>query len=188
MSQTEIDKDYILTVKMAIERMDVNFLRESLSELHPADTAEVLDSVSMNEAQSLYLLLEEEKAAGGMMEVEEDVREKFLAALSSKQIAEQVIENIDTDDAADLLGELSEEKKAEVISHLEDPEHASDIVQLLNYEEDTALLNGRDNPRDLSCYIQHSLDNLTDLIGGLSIGLTNGSPDFSMTAGYSVKF
>lgn len=138
MSQTQIDKDFILTVKLAIERMDVSFLRESLSALHPADIAEVLDSVTMDEAKSLYRLLDEEKAADVMMELEEDVREKFLAALSSKQIAEQVIENIDTDDAADLLGELSEEKKAEVISHLEDPEHASDIVQLLNYEEDTA--------------------------------------------------
>ncbi len=138
MSRTQIDKDFILSVKLAIERMDVAFLRSSLDELHPADIAEVLNNVSMEEAKALYHLLEEEKAADVMMELEEDVREKFLSALSSKEIAEQVIENIETDDAADLLGELSEKKKAEVISHLEDPEHASDIVQLLTYEEDTA--------------------------------------------------
>ena len=123
---------------MAIERMDIEFLRSTLEEHHPADIAEVLDAVSMDEAQSLYKLLEDEKAADVMMELEEDVREKFLASLTSQEIAEQVIENIDTDDAADLLGELSEEKMAEVISHIEDEEHASDIVQLLTYEEDTA--------------------------------------------------
>jgi len=138
MSQTHIDKDYILSIKMAIERMDIEFLRSTLEEHHPADIAEVLDAVSMDEAQSLYKLLEDEKAADVMMELEEDVREKFLASLTSQEIAEQVIENIDTDDAADLLGELSEEKMAEVISHIEDEEHASDIVQLLTYEEDTA--------------------------------------------------
>ncbi|NNC84074.1 MAG: magnesium transporter [Flavobacteriales bacterium] len=138
MSQTSIDKDFILSVKMAIERMDLPFLREQMGELHPADIAEVLDAVNMDEAKSLYRLLGDEKAAEVMMELEEDVREKFLDALSSKHIAEKVIENIDTDDAADLLGELSEEKKAEVLSHVEDPEYASDIVQLLSYEEDTA--------------------------------------------------
>jgi magnesium transporter len=138
MAQTQIDKDFILTVKLAMQRMDLDFLRTTLADLHPADIAEVMDAVSMDEAKSLYQLLEEETAAEVMMELEEDVRESFLSALSSKEIAEQVIENIDTDDAADLLGELSDEQKAEVISHIEDPEHASDIVQLLNYEEDTA--------------------------------------------------
>ncbi|NNK79930.1 MAG: magnesium transporter [Flavobacteriales bacterium] len=138
MSQISINKDFILTVKMAIERIDVSYLREALDELHPADIAELLDKVNMEEAKSLCQLLEDEKAADVMMELEEDVREVFLKALSSKQIAEQVIDNIDTDDAADLLGELSEEKKAEVLSHVEDEELASDIVQLLTYEEDKA--------------------------------------------------
>lgn len=138
MAQTKINKDFILTVKLAMERMDLGFLRSTLADLHPADIAEVMDSVDMDDAKSLYRLLEDELAAEVMMELEEDVREEFLSALSSKEIAEQVIENIDTDDAVDLLGELSDEKKAEVISHIEDPEHASDLVQLLNYEEDTA--------------------------------------------------
>lgn len=138
MSGSQIDNEFIHSVKTAVEKMDLDFLRDSLSELHPADIAEILDSVNMDEAQSIYHLLEEELAADVLMELEEDVREKFLSALSSKEIAEQVIENIETDDAADLLGELSDEKKAEVISLLEDPEHASDIVQLLNYDEDTA--------------------------------------------------
>jgi magnesium transporter len=138
MAQTKINKDFILTVKLAMERMDLGFLRSTLAGLHPADIAEVMDGVDMDDAKSLYRLLEDELAAEVMMELEEDVREEFLSALSSKEIAEQVIENIDTDDAVDLLGELSDEKKAEVISHIEDPEHASDLVQLLNYEEDTA--------------------------------------------------
>lgn len=138
MAQTKINKDFILTVKLAMERMDLGFLRSTLADLHPADIAEVMDGVDMDDAKSLYRLLEDELAAEVMMELEEDVREEFLSALSSKEIAEQVIENIDTDDAVDLLGELSDEKKAEVISHIEDPEHASDLVQLLNYEEDTA--------------------------------------------------
>lgn len=138
MGLTRVDKERMLSIEMAMERVDLDFLRSTLSDMHPADIAEVLHEVSMEEAKSLYRLLEEEQAADVLMELDEDVREKFLEALSSKQIAEQVIENIDTDDAADLLGELSEEQQSEVISHIGDPEQASELVQLLTYDEDTA--------------------------------------------------
>ena len=72
------------------------------------------------------------------MELEDDVREKYLATLTSEEIAKYFIDNLDSDDAADVIGELPEEKKDEVISQLEDVDQASDIVDLLNYAEDTA--------------------------------------------------
>ena len=71
------------------------------------------------------------------MELEEDVRDRFLASLSTKEIADQ-LENLDSDDAADILGELTDEQIHEVISQMEDDEAAEDIVDLLNYDEDTA--------------------------------------------------
>jgi magnesium transporter len=71
------------------------------------------------------------------MELEEEVRDRFLASLSTKEIADQ-LENLDSDDAADILGELSDEQIQEVISQMEDDEAAEDIVDLLNYDEDTA--------------------------------------------------
>ena len=57
--------------------------------------------------------------------------------MSPKEIAEE-IDELDTDDAADIIAELSQSKKEEVISELEDLEHAKDIVDLLRYDEDTA--------------------------------------------------
>ncbi|MEY3424763.1 MAG: hypothetical protein RL679_121, partial [Bacteroidota bacterium] len=90
-----------------------------------------------NEAKYIYFQLEEDTQADVLMELEEDVRDRFLASLSSKEIAGQ-LENLDSDDAADILGELSDEQIQEVISHMEDDEAAEDIVDLLNYDEDTA--------------------------------------------------
>ena len=139
MSNIQIDKAYISKIEEAIENMDLDFLRTTLNNLHPADIAELLDEVAMDDAKHLYHLLEDnELAAEVMLELEDDVREKFLKALSSKEIAEQVIENLDSDDAADILSELSEEKMAEVMSHIEDAELAYDIAQLMAYGEDTA--------------------------------------------------
>ena len=48
------------------------------------------------------------------------------------------LENLDSDDAADILGDLPDEKIQEVISQMDDDGAAEDIVDLLNYDEDTA--------------------------------------------------
>jgi magnesium transporter len=66
------------------------------------------------------------------------VREHLLSLLSSKEIATEIIDNLESDDATDVISELPEQQKEEVLSLIEDNEHASDISDLLNYEEDTA--------------------------------------------------
>jgi len=73
-----------------------------------------------------------------LVELEDDLREKLLKIHSPKEIAEEFVDNMDSDDAADIISELPENKKQEVLSHLEDQDLASDIVDLLNYDEDTA--------------------------------------------------
>ena len=57
--------------------------------------------------------------------------------LSAKEIAEE-IEELDTDDAADLIGELPEERQERVMSQISDTGHVEDIRELLTYDEDTA--------------------------------------------------
>ena len=71
------------------------------------------------------------------MELDEDNREKVLKNLSAKEIAEE-IEELDTDDAADMIMELPEGRQEEVISKIEDQEHKAEIEELLTYDEDTA--------------------------------------------------
>ncbi|MBL4624909.1 MAG: magnesium transporter, partial [Flavobacteriales bacterium] len=134
----ELTKKFLKSLRTAIEQNDEKFVLEHIVDLHPADIAEILDELSPEEGKQLFQQFDEEKAAGVLVELEEDVREKFLASLSSKGIAEQFIDNLESDDAADVIGELPEDVKEEVISHLEDVDQASDIVDLLNYEEGTA--------------------------------------------------
>jgi magnesium transporter len=136
--QFQLTKDYLNELRQAIRENNESFVKAQLHELYPADIAEILDELDLEEAQYLYRHLEKEEAAEVLMQMEEDVRERILAALSSEQIARTFIDNLDSDDAADLISELPERKKEEVISHIEDAEQASDIVDLLTYAEDTA--------------------------------------------------
>jgi len=136
----ELTKEYLHTLKEAIEGSNEELLMAEMEHLHPADIAEILDEISTREAKYIFQLLPEETSADVLVELEDDVRERFLQALSSEEIADQLIDNIDSDDAADVIGELPEEIQSEVIAKIEeeDPEQASDIIDLLTYDEDTA--------------------------------------------------
>ncbi|MES2588084.1 MAG: magnesium transporter [Bacteroidota bacterium] len=133
----ELTKDFLEELHQAIHKQDTSWIKEYVLGLHFADIAEIIDELNNAQAKYIYYLLEEDVQADVLMELEEEVRDRFLKSLSSKEIAEQ-LENLDSDDAADILGELSDEEIHEVISHMEDDEAADDIVDLLNYDEDTA--------------------------------------------------
>ena len=135
--QFELTKEFLEEISTAVADGNRQFIDENIAPLHPADIAEILDQVNLLEAQFIYQKLEEELAADVLVELEEDVSDKFLESLTEKEIAEQV-DNMDSDDAADIIQDLPEHRKEKVISELEDAEQASDIVSLLGYEENTA--------------------------------------------------
>jgi len=136
--QFDLTQQYLSNLKRNLKTDDQAALRKGMEELHPADIAEILDELNKDEGRALFSILEEEIAADVLVELEEDVRENLLSSLSSKEIADQVIDNIESDDAADVIAELPDEVQEEIIKLIEDPEQASDIADLLNYDENTA--------------------------------------------------
>jgi len=136
--QFELTKQFLDELNLAVESKNETAVLSLIEPLRPVDIAEIINEQDLEEAIAFYVFLSEEQAADVLIELDEDVRERFLNSLSSKQIAKQFIDNMDSDDAADLLAKLPVEKKNEVISHIQDIEQASDIIDLLNYPEDTA--------------------------------------------------
>jgi magnesium transporter len=133
----EITKDFLEQLRQAIVEENNDWIIQHIHELHFADIADLLDQLSNEEAKYVYFQLTPDEQADVLMELEEEIRDRFLSSLSSKEMAGQ-LENLDSDDAADILGDLSDAKIQEVISQMEDDEAAEDIVELLNYDEDTA--------------------------------------------------
>jgi magnesium transporter len=136
--QFVLTREYLSTLSDAIERQDQHYVRQMLDELYPADIAEIIEDLDLDEAKYVFTLLDGEEAADVLMELEEDVRENFLENISSKDIARRYIDNLDSDDAADLISELPLSVRSEVLSHIEDEEQAANIADLLNYPEDSA--------------------------------------------------
>ncbi len=136
--QFELTKELLADLRKWIGEGKDSAVHEFTKDLHPADIAEIIDELPSDEGIYLYRILDEERAAEVMLELDEDIQEAVLSKLTSREIAEELIENIDSDDAADVLAGLSEEKQEEVIALLEDEEQASDIMDLMTYAEGTA--------------------------------------------------
>jgi len=141
MAQTmnfELTKEYLDELRERIANQDEEGAYKMIEDLHSADIAEIYNELNMEEARFIHIMLESDKAADVLVELEQDDRKRFLEVLPGDVIAKQFIDKLDSDDAADVLGELSEDKREEVLSYVEDLEQAGDIVDLLNYDENSA--------------------------------------------------
>ncbi len=133
----EYTPEYLEHIRSIIHADDLDGALKELSDLHPADIAELYQNLELDEAEYLFKLLDDETAADVLMELDEDDRLKLISDMPAEEIAKQ-IDHLDTDDAVDLIQQLDEEEREEILSHIDDVEQAGDIIDLLKYDEDTA--------------------------------------------------
>tara|TARA_B100001248_G_scaffold258677_1_gene243331 strand:- start:38704 stop:40059 length:1356 start_codon:yes stop_codon:yes gene_type:complete len=137
--KVNINKEYLQKLVDYINNRNIEKLSKIIKKIHAADIAEIIKNITTKEAKFLYnLISNEEQAAAVLIELDDDIREKLLVDLTPKEIAEDLIENLETDDAADVILELPKQKKEAVLSHIENTQHANNISDLLDYNEDTA--------------------------------------------------
>jgi len=137
MSNFQIHKDFITAIKILIAEESNIKLRIKLKDIHYADIAELVNELNPDQGTYLIKLLDSEKTADILPELDEYQREAVLENLSAKEIAEEV-EILDTDDAADIIAELPEERQEKVMSEITDSSHIDDIRELLTYDENSA--------------------------------------------------
>ncbi len=134
----ELNREFIDNLQELIANQDSKEVLKMLEDLHPADIAEIMEELNMEEAKYLYLQLEGELASDVLIEIPESDRRRFLKILPPEVIAHQFIEYMESDDAADIMGDLEEDMQEAVLLKIEDKEQAGDIADLLEYDEDTA--------------------------------------------------
>ena len=137
MTPFKLSEELLDQINSDIVAQNNNTLQTLVEEYHYADLAEIFEALQIDQAVYLFKLIDSEKSADMLPELDEDVRESILDALSSEEIATE-IEELDTDDAVDIIAELSDEVRIEVINQISDTEHADDIRELLTYDENSA--------------------------------------------------
>jgi magnesium transporter len=127
---------YIQPLEPKLTNISLTVPRQMVSELHPADIAEIISQVSHKEGASFFKGLDVETAAEALSELEPDVQAALITGMNTDDAAD-IIEEMPPDEAADVLSDLPMDKAKEILEHIE-KEEAEDIQELLSHEEDTA--------------------------------------------------
>ena len=111
-------------------------LKEKLENMHPVDIVEVMEEAEERQRVLMFRLLAKEEAAEVFTDMNSDMREDLINALTDSEL-EEVMEEMYVDDTVDVV----EEMPANVVDRLlkaTDEETRKKINALLQYPEDSA--------------------------------------------------
>jgi CBS domain-containing protein/sporulation protein YlmC with PRC-barrel domain len=131
-----ISWNYLQPLEPKLKKISLTVPRQMVSQIHPADIAELISTLSIQEGRSLLQDLDIETAAETLSELNLDVQADLIESMDPEK-AFGIISQMEPDEAADLLAGLPQEKMRLFLEMLE-PEIAEDIQRLLEHEEDTA--------------------------------------------------
>jgi len=109
---------------------------DKITELHPADLAEIISDLTRSESDKLLESLDVETVAETLEEVEPEFQAALVETMPDERVAD-VLEEMSPDAAADLLAELPEDRSEDLLNLMEQDE-AADVRKLLSYPIDTA--------------------------------------------------
>ncbi|HEX9014076.1 MAG TPA: CBS domain-containing protein [Anaerolineaceae bacterium] len=118
------------------EPMQLRVPGQHLTELHPADLAEIIADLNRFESREFLEHLDVEHLADTLEEVEPDFQASLVENMTDERVAD-VLEEMNPDEAADLLAELPKDRSEDLLSLME-ADDARDVRKLLAYPEDSA--------------------------------------------------
>lgn len=119
-----------------LEQRKFKELKEELETMHPVDIVEMLEDCDQKQQMLIFRLLAKEEAAEVFTDMNSDMRENLINALTDSEL-EEVMDEMYVDDTVDVL----EEMPANVVDRLlmaTDEETRRKINVLLQYPEDSA--------------------------------------------------
>ncbi|MGO1583479.1 MAG: magnesium transporter MgtE N-terminal domain-containing protein, partial [Actinomycetaceae bacterium] len=119
-----------------VTRQGTDALIAQLTDLKPADVADVLHDLPDRRRLDVAAQMPDEQLADVLEELGEDDRVQIVSGLDVERAAD-VLEAMQPDDAADLVAELPDETAANLLERME-PDDAEDVRRLLAYDELTA--------------------------------------------------
>ena len=132
----EFNKEYIKVVTEKIASNDALFITNSFKEMHPADAADIIEHLSLNDRESLIKLNNFKIDPDVFIELNESVQSEIIKYLSSDSIV-SILKNLDSDDAIMVLENVDEKDKNTILSALP-PKDRFALLEGLSYPEDSA--------------------------------------------------
>ena len=132
----EFNKEYIRVVNEKIQNNDALFITNSFKEMHPADTADIIEHLNESDREKLIKLNNFKIDPEVFIELNESIQSEIIKYLSSDSIV-SILKNLESDNAIKILENLDEKNKETVLNSLP-PKDRFVLQESLSYPEDTA--------------------------------------------------
>jgi Mg/Co/Ni transporter MgtE len=117
-------------------RVRLNISNRLLENMHPADLADIVESLGPGDREAIMSSIDSEVAAETLSEIEPDIQAQILESLETEKAAE-ILEEMDPNEAADVLSELEDDTSEEILEEM-DAEEKEEVEELLEFKDDTA--------------------------------------------------
>ena len=132
----DFNKEFINTFSEKIQSSDIQFINQTLKDLHEADVANLIENLP-NETRVKLIELEEFKIDPDIfMELNESIQGEVLQLLSTESII-NIIKRLESDDSIKILENLERKKKQLILEKLP-PKDKFLLEEGLSYPEDSA--------------------------------------------------
>lgn len=132
----QLTKEFRDRFQQALDERDEEFIRSSLAHVKSADITALLYEFKAEESKYVLDLLDIERQAEIISDLDRDTRKRFLGIYPPEEII-NLLNQLASDDTADILNELPIKSREEVLAGLE-PELKTQVTELLRYEENVA--------------------------------------------------
>ena len=132
----EFNKEFIKIIEEKIKLNDSQFIDNSLKELHPSDSADIIENLSIENRSKLIELEGFNIEPEIFVELNESIQSEILLLLSINSIA-NLLKKLESDDAITILENIDQSKKDSVLNLLP-PQDRFLLEEGLGYPEDSA--------------------------------------------------
>ena len=132
----EFNKEYIRVVNEKIQNNDALFITNSFKDMHPADTADIIEHLNESDREKLIKLNNFKIEPEVFIELNESIQSEIIKYLSTDTIV-SILKNLESDNAIKILENLDEKNKDVVLNSLP-PKDRFILQESLSYPEDTA--------------------------------------------------
>ena len=132
----DFNKNFITTFSDKINIGDLQFINQTLKDLHPSDVANLIENLSYETRVKLIEIESFNVAPEIFIELNESIQSEVLLILSIDSIS-NIIKRLESDDAVSILENLELEKKNLILDKLP-PKDRFLLEEGLSYPEDSA--------------------------------------------------
>jgi magnesium transporter len=128
------DENHTL-IKNLVSKKNISSLERLLDDLHPADIADILESLPVQKRLVLWDLVKSKSEGDILIEVSDAVRQTLIADMDSTELL-AAAEQLETDEIADIAPDLPEEVLQDLLENL-DIQNRERLQSVLSYPEDS---------------------------------------------------